>query len=133
MEPNDTPRHLFAAYVDFTKSHICRKCGKRFVWGKTQKDRTAPFDPETLINHFATCNPDGEPRGPDGAEQGAKQGAKRTPGVKLNRRAQDAVRAFRDEMQRMVDDPKSGITGMSMSAGGRTVEIAKREPKEGAE
>ena len=40
------------------------------------------------------------------------------------------VRKFRDEMQKMVDEPGSGITGISISHAGRTVEVAKRKQQE---
>ena len=47
-----------------------------------------------------------------------------------NRGIEKVVRKFQDEMQKMVDEPGSGITGISISHGGKTVEVAKRKPQE---
>jgi len=45
--------------------------------------------------------------------------------------AESAVRKFQREMQKLVDEP-GGITGISMTFRGETVDIAKRrEPSDG--
>lgn len=33
----------------------CRFCGQSIVWGLTANGRRAPFDPDTLRNHWITC------------------------------------------------------------------------------
>ena len=33
----------------------CTFCRQKIVWGKTAKERTAPFDPYTKRNHWITC------------------------------------------------------------------------------
>lgn len=47
-----------------------------------------------------------------------------------NRSAEKVMREFREKMQQMVDEPNSGITGVSISAGGQTVDVAKRKRKD---
>lgn len=40
--------------------------------------------------------------------------------------ARDAIEKFRDNMQDMVDDPENGITGVSVTAGGRAAVVAEK-------
>lgn len=40
----------------------CRFCGQQVVWGLTKNGRRAPFDPDTLRNHWISCPNQGEAR-----------------------------------------------------------------------
>ena len=33
----------------------CKFCGLEIVWGKTNKGKPSPADPDTLRNHWITC------------------------------------------------------------------------------
>lgn len=40
-----------------------------------------------------------------------------------------AARKFHKQMRQIVDDPKGGITSVSMTVAGKKIVIAKRRPK----
>ena len=44
------------------------------------------------------------------------------------RTVRDIVARFQSEMQKMVDDPHSGVSAISMTFGGKTVTIADKQP-----
>ncbi len=59
------PEHEHAATIPPTergKTSPCRFCGRAVVWGLTRRGRRAPFDPDTMRNHWTTCPEQGDAR-----------------------------------------------------------------------
>ena len=40
----------------------CKFCEQAVIWGLTKNGRAAPFDPDTLRNHWITCPNQGDAR-----------------------------------------------------------------------
>jgi len=53
---DEYPAHLLASYLDMGSRQPCRFCGQEIVRGRTQRGNWARFDPDTMVNHWATCS-----------------------------------------------------------------------------